>query len=550
MGETRVDLLHLLEDLADAYPGDLEETILTEIVANALDSGASTIAIGSDPVGATFTVIDNGRGMRRAELRRFHDIAASTKERGEGIGFAGVGIKLGLLVSDEVFTESRRGKDHVATSWALAGRKRAPWQWVAPLGLVSEHGTAVRLRLQNPLSALLDAALIERTLRRHFEPLFDQRFDDILGGHYPHGISFTIDGRPVPRAGPSGGQVAPVSVRLGRKRRPSAYGYLVRHASALPDESRGVAVSTFGKVIKRGWDWLGVTPQAPEVVGGLVEAPALAACLTLNKADFLRSGPRGAVYLAYRKAMQQAVAQQLAIWGGERDTLEPARRRAARPVERDVESVLLDLATEFPMLAMLVERRSGGQRKLPMGQPDGTDADQRQLLLSEDRGAEAVVQEVAAPPDESPPAVPEPTTAGSNGDQVEPPSESTDSSEAERSETPPERARQSSPLELPARRGRRRPTRLALTIQFESREDDQELGRLVETTVWVNTAHPAYQRAVASRAEPYHLALSVAMALAGVAVEPAQEHKFVAAFLARWGESATGRKDGARTRRR
>jgi hypothetical protein len=385
--------------------------------------------------------------------------------------------------------------------------------------------------------------LIERTLRRHFEPLFDQRFDDILGGHYPHGISFTINGRPVQRAGSSGGQVAPVSVRLGRKRRPSAYGYLVRHASALPDESRGVAVSTLGKVIKRGWDWLGVTPQAPEVVGGLVEAPALAACLTLNKADFLRSGPRGAVYLAYRKAMQQAVAQQLTIWGGERDTMEPARRRAARPVERDVESVLLDLATEFPMLAMLVERRSGGQRKLLMGQPDGTDADQRQLLLSEDRGAEAVVQEVAAPPDE--PAVPAPTTAESNGDEVEPPSESTDSREAERSETS-----QSSPLELPARRGRRRPTRLGLTIQFESREDDPELGRLVETTVWVNTAHPAYQRAVASRAEPYHLALSVAMALAGVAVEPAQEHAFVAAFLARWGESATGRKDGARRRRR
>lgn len=36
MGETRVDLLHLLEDLRDAYPGSLEETILTEIVANSL----------------------------------------------------------------------------------------------------------------------------------------------------------------------------------------------------------------------------------------------------------------------------------------------------------------------------------------------------------------------------------------------------------------------------------------------------------------------------------------------------------------------------------
>lgn len=40
MGETRVDLQHLLEDLRDAYPGALEETILTEVVANSLDSGA------------------------------------------------------------------------------------------------------------------------------------------------------------------------------------------------------------------------------------------------------------------------------------------------------------------------------------------------------------------------------------------------------------------------------------------------------------------------------------------------------------------------------
>ena len=41
MAETRVDLLHLLEDLRDAYPGAVEETILTEVVANSLDSGAT-----------------------------------------------------------------------------------------------------------------------------------------------------------------------------------------------------------------------------------------------------------------------------------------------------------------------------------------------------------------------------------------------------------------------------------------------------------------------------------------------------------------------------
>ena len=74
MGETRVDLLGLLEDLRDAYPGPTDETILTEIVANALDSGAGTISILTDPAAGTFTLIDDGLGMRRRELARYHEI--------------------------------------------------------------------------------------------------------------------------------------------------------------------------------------------------------------------------------------------------------------------------------------------------------------------------------------------------------------------------------------------------------------------------------------------------------------------------------------------
>src|SRR3970282_1225580 len=101
MGETRVDLLHLLEDLRDAYPASLEETILTEVVANSLDSGAMRITFETNAVEGTLTVIDDGAGMLRRELARYHDVAASTKTRGEGIGFAGVGIKLGLLVCDD-----------------------------------------------------------------------------------------------------------------------------------------------------------------------------------------------------------------------------------------------------------------------------------------------------------------------------------------------------------------------------------------------------------------------------------------------------------------
>src|ERR687892_1032367 len=183
MGETRVDLQHLLEDLRDAYPGSLEETILTEIMANALDSGATQISFESDAASSTLTTADNGSGMQRRELARYHDVAASTKTRGQGIGFAGVGIKLGLLVCAEVLTETRRGARAVASTWRLASRQKAPWRWVPPPGLVAARGTAVRLTPSSPLSPLVDPGFIEGVLRRQFAPLFDPSLAEILHDH-------------------------------------------------------------------------------------------------------------------------------------------------------------------------------------------------------------------------------------------------------------------------------------------------------------------------------------------------------------------------------
>ena len=100
---------------------------------------------------------------------------------------------------------------------------------------------------------------------------------------------------------------------------------------------------------------------------------------------------------------------------------------------------------------------------------------------------------------------------------------------------------------LPGGRGaERRPGRYGLAIQFEERPDDPELARLVESTVWINEAHPAYRRAAASRAEGYHIALASALALASLAVEPAKEHAFVTAFLASWGAALDRRKPARR----
>ncbi len=310
-----------------------------------------------------------------------------------------------------------------------------------------------------------------------------------------------------------------------RKRKPAAVEYLVREPTPLSKERRGLEICTFGKVIRQGWDWLGLTPSALNLIGSCVKAPALAACLALNKGDFVRVGSHGAIYLAYRRVLQEAVLAQLSVGDG-CEPAEEVRRREVRPVERDLERVLVDLAEDFPLLASLVERRAGGQKRLPIGRGGEAQNGQGPMGATVTPSAEeAIGDRHAEQPDgqerEAPPTEPQ-----SQSEPTQPPAQSETEVESPATDTV-----------LPGARGRPRPARYGLNIRFESAPDDPELGRLVESTVVVNDAHPAYRRADVSRSEGYHLALTVALALALLAVEAAKEHDFVTAFLARWGEA-------------
>ena len=75
--------------------------------------------LNASPRQRTLTIVDNGKGMTAPQLDRYHDIAATTKERGKGIGFAGIGAKLALLVAHAVITETKSGRSYNATRWRL-----------------------------------------------------------------------------------------------------------------------------------------------------------------------------------------------------------------------------------------------------------------------------------------------------------------------------------------------------------------------------------------------------------------------------------------------
>ena len=72
MAEPRVDLLHLLEDLRDAYPHSLEETILIELAANARGSAAT-------PTSAGTSACDEGICSARATPRIAHIAKMSSR---------------------------------------------------------------------------------------------------------------------------------------------------------------------------------------------------------------------------------------------------------------------------------------------------------------------------------------------------------------------------------------------------------------------------------------------------------------------------------------
>ena len=266
-------------------------------------------------------------------------------------------------MSREVVTETRRGATHVATRWHLASRHRAPWKWIPPPGLTSARGTAVRLTLTNQLSPLLDAGYLEETIRRHFEPLLDPAFDDLLRRHYPSGVAFEVDGRDVAARTSPGAERVPITIRLGAARTPSAVGFIERHAS-LPADRAGHRDQHVwqGHQARLGLAW--ACARRARTISGLIEAPDLAACLTLSKNDFIRTGARGASYLALPQGHSGSRLAAARRRGATRADAE-ARPRTAR-LERDLERVLEDLADDFPLLRSLVDRRAGGQKRLPM----------------------------------------------------------------------------------------------------------------------------------------------------------------------------------------
>lgn len=517
LNETRVNLKHLLEDIRDSYTAPLEEVILTELIANALDSKAANINLTVDEQIKVLRCVDDGHGMKRAALRDYHNIAASAKQRGLGIGFAGVGAKLSLLLAAKVVTESKGGYgSQCATEWRLTNPYRAPWKFTPFSGQVpTARGTAASIYFHDNQSHLLQPDFVRQTVIKHFYPLLNQKiYGELLRYFYKKPINFFINGELIQL--PEDGQQAFqhwFQVSIGKTRHPAGLGFLAKTeirgswlenflgkkiiATSLP---AGLYISTFGKIIKGGWEWLGIIPSHADNLSGIVEIPALSEILTTNKNDFLTDSASLKKYYKFRKAVQEAVLPILQSLGENRAAAPLAPDKIIKPLNRVIDGALNNLLPDFPELESLI----GAKRAPALGQPSPPEAKGRSRTGYGQRPGEPDI--IKTPTKKTWP----PGTAAATSQQA---------------------------VRAPA-------SGLKITLADITDAPDMILGRIIDDGLTVNSRHPAWLKAKQQGWEEYHILIAVAAVLSQFLANQKNPQEFLNRFLQAWAKTEESAKAG------
>ena len=293
---SKVNFEKLVRNLADMYHDDTFDVVLTELVANALDAKASEISINWDGERHILIVMDDGEGMDSDAFAQYHDFAAELKNRGGGIGFAGVGAKISFNIADRVVTETRRNGVVNASDWRWYGDGSLRWHRISSNQLESD-GTRVEVFFKKGQELPdIDSDYLEGVLKRHYLPLFVTEFVRAYSaiGIYPNRPQFFVNGSPLPEdnldALAALEQRVNVQFPSGKESR-GGWGAIgvSKHDCPARGSAYGVLLSTYGKVIKPELFGLSTGALGTRLFG-IVEIPGLIEYLTTDKCD-LKGGP-------------------------------------------------------------------------------------------------------------------------------------------------------------------------------------------------------------------------------------------------------------------
>ena len=276
----QIDVLHALQDIVDAYD-KASVMVVTEAIANAIDVGARTVSVTLDGESRSISFHNDGPPMSGRQFKDYHVIARSSKSKGSGIGFAGVGAKVYLAAWDKavIHTETSDGRSALASDMYVDG------------GTPKFRHVKSRLRKRGTLYRVTLAPGDYDYLKKHAT--------DVIAGAFSPAIDNGL------RVSVNGARVAPWSADHAMQKRFSVTAKGARLQVALtvakadlPPDLQGVQYHVSGKVIatKRP-EWLAnVKPPYAKRVHAYVDATRISDHLNLNKTAFKSNGTVSAAY--------------------------------------------------------------------------------------------------------------------------------------------------------------------------------------------------------------------------------------------------------------
>lgn len=338
----KVDILKVIENFVEMYPYSSAECVVIEAIANCLDAKANRIdvSIVTDDSGRKiFKVVDNGKGMSKEEFEEnYHALSISSKVKGEGIGFAGVGSKLYLVflsAGESIITETKSENFHASSEITVIGGE-PKWTYIDKRAL-SDTGTLYEVKLNEEDAKFLTKEKITQIIQEYYNAILLGRCGDVK-------ISF------------AGEQVNPWKPELVYetetpivfKIRGKEFRCYFWQAKDDLDGRQGLEIVVFGKKIKeKQWfdfDYL-VKSHFRNKITGQILANGLAPMLTTNKCDFrLQTNPR--LWGSFRQKAYDAFGDWLEGIGAIEERpigeMDPGLDSLCKKLEREINKLLRD----------------------------------------------------------------------------------------------------------------------------------------------------------------------------------------------------------------
>jgi len=249
--DLKFDHYQTLKNLLNIYNYPPEEVLVLEAVANGMDAKAKRIDLklskNNDKYFITFH--NDGIPMSNEEYEKYHTVSSSTKIKGQGIGFAGVGAKifLGSENETEIITITGKNEKSALVSRMYNYRKEVKYESSleepVPKSIINiiknstfkhNYGTSYSVNLNSKQYSYLKQKII-KILQFWFNPAM-----------ISNRLHLTVDGILVKSEEPLGDKTTKI---ISYKNQKIICDFWICKEE-VPEEKRHIIYSVFGKRIK------------------------------------------------------------------------------------------------------------------------------------------------------------------------------------------------------------------------------------------------------------------------------------------------------------